>query len=44
MSLHEFYPFVFDDNKPFLVKSAYRFFVCFLAYPEQTVDNFSAGI
>ena len=38
--LNEFYPFVFDDNKPFLVKRAYRFFVCFLAHPEQAVDNF----
>jgi len=38
--LNKFYPFVFDDNKPFLIKSAYRFFVCFLAHPEQAVDNF----
>ena len=37
---NEFYPFVFDDNKPFLVKSAYRFFVCFLAHPEEAIDNF----
>ena len=39
MSLREFYPFIFDDDKPFLVKNAYRFFVCFLAHPEQAVYN-----
>ncbi len=40
LPFNEFYPFVFYDNKPFLIKRAYSFFVCFLAHPEQAVNNF----
>ena len=40
LPFNQLYPFVFYDNKPFPIKRAYSFFVCFLAYPKQAVDNF----